>query len=249
MDELDVAAKILDSKTAKRVYEDAVSPSARQVGAIGQDTLKALRLFTAPIQLAAAYQDRLELWLEEVRNRVPVERQVQASASIAGPVLLNLRFEDDSSIFKAMYLNLLTHAIDSQSNDMAHPAFVKVIDSMSPNEAAILIEIDRVRSLSAKSLYDEYGLWESLSREAKNQEFRANVAAFPLRLAVEHLKSLGVVECDIGFDLDDEEIGDGCFGIELKTTYFGEMLLEVCIDDTAEEMLNQNSKETQDKAP
>lgn len=241
MSDLDSTAKILDSKTVERVYVDAVSPSARQFGALGQDTLKALRLFTAPIQLAAAYQDRLERWLEDVRSRVPEERQVQASASIAGPILLNLRFEDDNSIFKSMYLNLLTRAIDSQSKDMAHPAFIKVIDSMSPNEAAILIEIDRVRELKAKSNGSDVDVWRSLSKEADKQDFRADIAAFSLRLAVEHLQSLGLVNFETAFDLDEvDDLGDVFVGAVIKPTYFGEMLLEVCFDHTAEEILNQN---------
>ncbi|HEY7117012.1 MAG TPA: hypothetical protein VH475_10520 [Tepidisphaeraceae bacterium] len=81
-------AKILDSKAVENVYVDAIHPASQEVGKIGSTLIKALHLFLAPFQLAAAYQNRLARILDTVRSQVPPERQVQAPAEVAGPVLL-----------------------------------------------------------------------------------------------------------------------------------------------------------------
>lgn len=82
--------KVLDSKTVAKLYEDAAQPASRQVGAFGEDTLKTIRLFAAPLQVLASLQDRFERWLNEVAGRVPEERRVSAPANVAGPVLTEL---------------------------------------------------------------------------------------------------------------------------------------------------------------
>lgn len=50
--------KVVNSQVANRAYDDALSPAMRQVGGLSEDLLKTFRLFTAPLQLAAAYHDR-----------------------------------------------------------------------------------------------------------------------------------------------------------------------------------------------
>jgi len=132
---LDAAAKVIDSKTVQRFYKEAVSPVAKQVGGLATDLVKTFRLFTAPLQLAAAAQDRFSVWLEDVRKRVPTERQVEAPPEVAGPVLMNLRFIGDDNILKELYLNLLARAIDTERKEEAHPGFIKLIEQMSPSEA------------------------------------------------------------------------------------------------------------------
>jgi hypothetical protein len=111
----------VDSDLVKRAYEDAGSPIAKQVGKCGEDLAKALRLFTAPIQLLATAQDRFDRWLSKVRNSVPEQYQVEADPQIAGPVLMNLRFMDEDNELRHLYLNLLEAAIDERFRNKAHP--------------------------------------------------------------------------------------------------------------------------------
>ena len=106
-------------------------------GEVLEDTAKAFRLFTAPIQLLASAQDRFERWLDEIRNAVPVERQVEARREIAGPALMNLRFLDEQSELKNLYLNLLRSAIDTETQDLLHPGFVKALERLAPWDAQL----------------------------------------------------------------------------------------------------------------
>jgi len=140
--------EIVNSKVVERTYEDAISPAAKQTGLMGEDLLKTLRLFTAPIQLLAAYQDRLAAALDTVRKRVPPEQQVEAAASVAGPVLLNMRFVEDDNPLRALYLNLLTAAIDRDRQTLAHPGYVKIIEQLSPVEAMVMFHLVHLRQIN-----------------------------------------------------------------------------------------------------
>src|SRR4051812_9650612 len=104
--------ELLNTKVAERLYDDGVSPPAQELGSMGVDIVKAFRLFTAPLQLAAAYQDRLVAFCNKVRQQVPPERQVEAPPEVAGPVMSNLRFIDDHNPVRGLYFNLMTRAID-----------------------------------------------------------------------------------------------------------------------------------------
>lgn len=139
--------KALDSEIAKRTYDEALSPALRSTGAFAGDVAEAFRLFTFPIQLAATVQNRLAQWLDQVRSRVPEERQQAAPAEIVGPMLLNLVFVDDESHLQKLFLQILQLSIDKQHVADIHPAFIKTVEQLSTDEAAILALIKCERLL------------------------------------------------------------------------------------------------------
>ncbi len=112
--------------------------SLRESGKALTDLVKAFRLFLAPIQLLTVAQDRLANFCERVRAKVPEEQQQEASPSIALPILMDLRFMEDDNPLTELYLNLLARAIDRERCGEAHPAFVKIIEQMSPDEAVVM---------------------------------------------------------------------------------------------------------------
>jgi hypothetical protein len=72
-----VLSEILDSKTVEKVYDDGLSGPVSETGNALTDVVKTARLFTAPFQIAAAYQDRLRAWILRVVQKVPEERRIQ----------------------------------------------------------------------------------------------------------------------------------------------------------------------------
>lgn len=104
--------EVINSQVAKWTYQDGLSSSVRQVGALSTDTLKTLRLFTAPFQLLAAYQDRFELFCNRVRERVPESEQKDATPEIARPVMEAFASTSDDSTMMQMFEELMAKAID-----------------------------------------------------------------------------------------------------------------------------------------
>lgn len=135
---LDDISNLLGAKTVEKAYEDAASQPMKEVGKTATDFVKTLRLFTAPFQLAATFQDRLEKYLDKVRNNVPEEKQIDCHPMIAGPVIERLKYLDEQSNLTILFLTLLERAINIDRVNEAHPAFIHIIDQLSPDEAYIL---------------------------------------------------------------------------------------------------------------
>tara|TARA_R110001583_G_scaffold195306_1_gene371602 strand:+ start:4175 stop:4852 length:678 start_codon:yes stop_codon:yes gene_type:complete len=224
--DIEDVSKIIDSKLMEKVYEDAASPATKQLGHFGEDTVKALRLFTAPIQLLATGQDRFERWLNDIRVSVPIEKQCEAKAEIAGPILMNLRFMDESSPLHKAYLNLLKSAINSDTRDYIHPGYVKTIEQISPHDARLLELLNRAGGFQVntgekhnatssvlKSLIDELGSWSN----------------YNIELGLEILESLNLIRVSVTKYTNDDNNERFC--VMLSITYYGNGFLNTCLPE------------------
>jgi len=154
----------------KYIPEDVIKKlaerPAEEAGSIITNAFKTLHLFLLPIQVGAAFQDRLKVHLDRVVRRVPERNRVQAPPHIAGPILENLRYLEEGNILAELYLNLLTRSIDGERQNEAHPAFINIIESLSPDEAMMVFLLHRepfaiwggnfVMRLQAPRLYKMY---------------------------------------------------------------------------------------------
>ncbi|RKE24374.1 uncharacterized protein DUF4393 [Paraburkholderia sp. BL23I1N1] len=84
------------------------------------------------------FESRFAKDLEEKTADIPAEELVEPKASIAGPALQGLAFTHEEPDLKAMYLSLLSTAMDKRKNGNAHPAFVELIKQIDPNEVGWL---------------------------------------------------------------------------------------------------------------
>jgi Abortive infection alpha len=145
LDDITGIGKLAESEVVRKAYGDLIASPATEIGKLSGDAIRTLRLLTAPIQLLAALQERLDKWLNRIREAVPEARQIEAAPEIAGPVLLNLRFISEDNNLQDLYLNLLILAVDSENCHKAHPGFIRVIEQLSPRDAQFL-EILSLRS-------------------------------------------------------------------------------------------------------
>ncbi len=56
--------KLVPKEAINKLYDDALSPSVKQLGKLGEDAMKTARLILAPLQLTAAWQDRFAAMVE-----------------------------------------------------------------------------------------------------------------------------------------------------------------------------------------
>ncbi len=130
--------QIINSEIAKKSYDDAISPAMREFGGLTKDALKTFRLFTAPLQLAAAYQDRFAAFCDRVRAKVPPERQREAPPEIAAPVMRAFATTSDDSPLMSMFEELMAKAIDVRTADTLSPTFSDIIKGLSPLQAKLI---------------------------------------------------------------------------------------------------------------
>lgn len=238
--DLEKISNIFGQDTIKKIYEDGASQPVQEGSKILIDFIKAARLFTAPIQLLAAYQDRLTNYLKKVTEGVPEKNQIQAPASLSGPIIERLKYLEEGNYLTELYLNLLSRAIDKERVKEAHPAFFHIIDQLSPDEAMILQILK-----SGKIFYDflndlhidqnkKYTIGdETIKRDTRQTEKLAIPEYF--QMYTSHLQSLDLASWKIVDETAVRDENGNQTGIYAKTeitlTEFGELFVKACIPE------------------
>ncbi|WP_460163465.1 DUF4393 domain-containing protein [Pseudomonas sp. S2_F03] len=124
------------------VYEDAVQPAAKQIGKSLETIGKAINVALAPVgMLVWGYEKCQEFISTKVADRlkdVPPEDIITPKPNVAGPAIEALRFTGHEESLRDMYANLLATAMDKNTSDGAHPAFVEIIKQLTPDEARLI---------------------------------------------------------------------------------------------------------------
>jgi len=227
--------KLLPAKVIEKVYDDVASAPAKEASKIAVDLVKTARLFLAPIQIAATFQDRFERLLERVRNRVPEQRQIQAPAEVVGPAVEQMRYLEESSPLWQMFEELLTSSVDAEAVAKVHPSFTHLIAQISRDEAMILY---RLRSI-------EFKIVDVLDLNKKEQRFenrKVEESTIPtseliqpdqLGLSYSHLYFLSLVEWPVHKQdpiLDDQGRQTGVRRYStMRLTEFGKLFVSACV--------------------
>ena len=124
------------------IYEDAISPVAKEVGKSLSTVGKTLNLALEPLSGIVWGYERIKGYVErrlsEKLRDVPAEYILTPDISVAGPTIEALRFAGHSEELRELFANLLATSIDSRAVENAHPAFVAVIQQIVVDEARIL---------------------------------------------------------------------------------------------------------------
>lgn len=118
------------------VYKDIAQPIAKQAGvALGEVG----KLIFSPIYYPTKHLNhRIEKWFERIENNVPKENRIEAMPNITIPTLQNLALHDDDTLLGEMFLNILQSSVDKTKQKFVSPAFPKILEQISQEEAKIL---------------------------------------------------------------------------------------------------------------
>lgn len=79
--------------------------------------------------------------IKERAKRIPENRRCQVPPRFSEPLILEALKTDDDPDLREMFENLLLKAMDKNSVEQAHPAFVRIIQEMAPDEAKLFKHI------------------------------------------------------------------------------------------------------------
>lgn len=138
----DAAEAVKAIVQAVPVYEDAIQPAAKELGHGLLTVAKAINVALAPVAgLVWGYEQIKGFVSRRVAEKladVPPERIQPPDPNVVGPALEALRFTGHAETLREMYANLLANSLDSKTAVSAHPAFVDIIKSISPDEARVI---------------------------------------------------------------------------------------------------------------
>ncbi len=138
----DVANAVAAVAKEVPIYQDALQPAAQEIGKALGTVAKLVNVALAPVSgLVWGYEQIREFTATKVAEKlkdVPREKIVTPSPHVAGPAIEALRYTGHEESLSEMYASLLATAMNKDTIQKAHPAFVDIIKQMTPDEAKIV---------------------------------------------------------------------------------------------------------------
>lgn len=138
----DVIDAVAGVAKAMPVYQDAVQPAAQEIGKALQTIAQTVHVALAPVSALVWGYDQIKDFVStKVADRlknVPPENIVTPKPNVAGPALESLRYTGHESTLSDLYANLIAAAMDKDTANGAHPAFVEIIKQLTPDEAKLV---------------------------------------------------------------------------------------------------------------
>jgi hypothetical protein len=230
--------EILKKIPIDKVYDDALSPAMKQIGSALEKTVKASRFILAPIDYIATYHDRWERYLKKISKKVDEKNLTPGHPQIIIPVLEGLILSYENTLLSEFFINLLANSIDKTKQNLAHPAFPKIIQQLSHDEAVILYFLKKRKFKVTQQFDFDHSKHLISNMRIINNEFPLNKLQFPenLFLYLDHLHSLNIAGMWKTKDeaIIDKKINDQVGGYvynEISLTKFGELFVDSCAPD------------------
>jgi len=123
------------------IYKDVAHPALSILGETLGTVMECACLFAVPIKfwnqkVKANFQYRLEQYVGKLME-VPKEQREEVHTQIGVPVVQRLSYTTCDEIAD-MFTNLLLTASNRETMSDAHPAFISMIDRLSPDEAKMV---------------------------------------------------------------------------------------------------------------
>lgn len=244
----------------EKAYDDVVHPAASATGKFFG--LIPQVIYTALLPLRKWINDR-EKYFEEIGelltkklNNVEEEKIITPEPYVAVPAIQALSYSLDNNELKNLYANLLVSAMNTDTQEYVHPAFVEIIKQLSPIDALIFKEIMSRECVPMIDLY--YCEFKS----AKGQLIERNITSIEISshktmsVSIDNLKRLGIIESPVeSSELADKDAYNNILNSEnykdiksnfkeriegyefyddkksIKATDFGEMFYQICVKD------------------
>lgn len=129
-------------ETAKDIYADTIQPTAKNVGGFF-GTLSGFfnHVVMYPLKkLNITYEQKAIAFEKEMEckyNSIPEKDQVEPQLHIVGPTMESLKYNIMDDDLAELFSNLLVSDMDARTQSLCTPAFVKVIEQLSPVDAKV----------------------------------------------------------------------------------------------------------------
>jgi hypothetical protein len=195
------------------IYGDLAQPSVKKVGIALETVFEFSTSLLLPVKLLNEkfklnFEKRLNDYKEKI-EQIPEEKICEVNPQIGTPLLEKLSYTTNDEI-ASLFTNLLAKASSTDSVNLAHPAFVQLIERLSVDEARIikyLLDKDIIPCISFRAhIKANDGFAEILSKGTLLQfeiEF-----LFPqnIKTYLDNLTSMGILDISHGLIKMDENI-------------------------------------------
>lgn len=128
--------------TVPKIYDDVIQPSAQEVGRFAARVPRAINAAFSNLDKWIANR---EYSVEETKKilakkleKIDNKKITTPELYVAVPAIQAISYSMDSEELRELYANLLAKAMNTDTKEMVHPAFVNIISQMSPLDAQVL---------------------------------------------------------------------------------------------------------------
>lgn len=187
----------------KEIYGDLAKPGVLQVGKALETVLSLGNNLLLPIRLlnetSRSFEQKKFEEIAQRFNAIPIEDIVEVRPEIGTPILEKLSYTDDP-VLREMFIELLAQASDKKKINQAHPAFVGIIQNITPDEAILL------KHLKSSKSFPYMWVWEKASDEGSYRKLLDFIMDIPdemifpsnIPIYLSNLTGLGLIETDEG---------------------------------------------------
>lgn len=229
------AAASVAAQLAPHLYKDLAQPAARRMGS-ALDTL--FKVGLAPVAMLDWGFERTGAWLkaklEERLETIPEDCRVPPPVNIAVGAVTRIAAACDSPELRNLYAELLLKAMDTRTQALVHPAFLTVIEQLSPQEALVFVSLapDRAKAFFVETI-------TQFSRDVHTVEAQFEAHCRTIRMShaeqagvwLDNLKRLGLLRLAEYDEVSLERERQGVRTTShrhLEITAFGEGFLQAC---------------------
>ncbi len=127
--------------TASKVLPRTVAVADKLISLPGEFAYAMLMPFREFILYSEANFRAVSALLEPKVEAIPEEKRISPAPYVAVPALQAIGYSLESEELREMYANLLASAMNSDTANKVHPAFVEIIKQQTPSEARLLLSI------------------------------------------------------------------------------------------------------------
>ncbi len=208
-------------KTAPTLYEDALQPTVQESGKSLALIPRAINAALLPLRQWIAEREyklaETEKLLAQKLEHVSEDKIITPEAYVAVPAIQAVSYSMNSEELRNLYANLLAKAMNYDTKNSVHPAYIETIKQLSPDDASYF---KYICSLKYRPMIDVLldfpnALTKTLA-ENSNLFSTGHVANFGLTL--DNLSRLGLVTIPHGIWYGDDSPYEQLLSI-LKTEY------------------------------
>lgn len=195
------------------IYGDLAQPSVKKLGTALETVFEFSTSLLLPVKLLNEkfklnFEKRLTDYKEKIES-IPTEKLCEVNPQIGTPIIEKLSYTTNDEIAN-LFINLLAKASSTDTINLAHPAFVQLIERLSVDEARIikhLLNKDIVPCVSFRAHLTEGTGFQEILRNGTLLQFEIELL-FPqnIKTYLDNLTSMGILNDSHGMHKQSEEI-------------------------------------------
>lgn len=210
------AVALKSPELLKEIYGDLAKPGVAQVGkalesvlCLGNNVLLPIRLMN---EMCRRFEEKKFADIAKRFSSIPIENIVDVRPEIGTPILEKLSYTEDQ-VLRDMFIELLAKAADKSQVDKAHPAFVGIIENITPDEALF------IKSFTKRKSIPYFWIWKKINNDgvfSKTHDFiihEIQGICFPKNIPVyvSNLSGLGIITSKDDAYIPDTALYDPIF--------------------------------------